>query len=145
MRRRATRAAALPLILALGACSAPEGDAGAPEEDLASKVQAVVIDPNRAERALALIEGMLEDSIAFSLSVARAQRELSALGHGYDSTREQFAAVYEGVRAERRRSSARIIDRSIELRTVVTSDEWGALVDVVVGSLDHTRAGEQGL
>jgi len=111
---------------------------------LATKVQAVIADPEHAERALALIEGMVEDSVAFSLNVARAQRDLSALGEDYDSTGEQFEAVYEGVRAERRRRSERIIDRSIELRTVVPADEWGDLVDVVLGSLDHTRGGEQG-
>lgn len=143
MRRRATRTAALTLTLLLGACFSPEGDGDPPPDDLTTKVQAVVAEPERAERALALIEGMVEDSVAFSLSVARAQRELSALGQDFDSTREQFESIYEDVRAERRRRSDRIIDRSLELRTVVTADEWGALVDVVVGSLDHTR-GEEG-
>jgi hypothetical protein len=145
MRTRATRAAAaLPLLLLLGACSSPEGEGEAPRDDLASRVQAVVVDPERAERAVALIEGMVEESVAFSLSVARAQRELSTLGESYDSTAEQFEAVYEDVRAERRRHSERNIDRSLELREVVTDDEWGELVDVVVGSLDHTAGKELG-
>jgi hypothetical protein len=142
MRTRAIRAAALSFALVLGACSSPEGEGDAPQDDLATKVQAVVADPERAERALALIEGMVEDSVAFSLSVARAQSELSSLGEQYDSTAAQFEAVYEDVRSERRHRSDRIIDRSLELRTVVTADEWSDLVDVVVGSLDHTRGGQ---
>ena len=52
----------------------------------------------------------------------------------YDSTPEDFEALFESVSSARRELQRELLDEHIRFKQTATADEWGALVGI------HTRA-----
>ena len=132
-----SRFAAITALLAAcmlqGSC-ALFSDAGNPLDELRQAILDTVDDPVRAESMLESLgrsDQLMLQRAGLLADGATRQIELFV---DYDSTPEQFQALFARVSSARRQLQEALLREHMAFKNAATADEWAKLVDV------HTRA-----
>jgi hypothetical protein len=133
--RRLARTVLLLLTAAamLTACSFLDRS-GNPLDKLRDAIADEVDDPARAETMLASLERTDQLMLQSAKVLADGAEAQLRLFLDYDSTPEDFEALFESVSSARRELQRELLDEHIRFKQTATADEWGALVGI------HTRA-----
>ena len=133
---------AVGLFVLLSGCSMFGGDSTDPMDNLREQVQAIVPDPERAETILLSIDRMDQLLIESAELLAKAAQAERALFVDYDSTPQDFEALFSETRGDRRRLQESILDVHLGIKAQATPDEWQMIrpvqanaVSAKVGSL----------
>lgn len=122
------------LLLGVGACALGGSDdnphalfAQGVERALAT-VREVVAEPERAERAVTLLEDYLSAEQAFADALTKGRDELRAVNARPDAQREDFAAVTASLNAQRSAFLDTTVRQLHTLRSELHAEEWAVLV-----------------
>ena len=132
IHRYAFLAAALPVFL-LSGCSF-FGDPGDPLETLRDQVRGTVADPDRAEDMLATVDHMDQLLIESAEVLAEAARQERVLLLDYDSTPQDFEALFSEATRRRKKLQEATLDAHLEFKAKATAEEWQLILPV------HARA-----
>ena len=120
------------LLLLLAACShEPKPSALVPAEGALDELRAAVArevkDPDRARRAVALVDEMERITIAAHADYKDHEARLRALNANYDAKEEDFRALFRDFNARRDARQARTLELNQRAKALVTAGEWQAL------------------
>ena len=118
---------AVALLVLLSGCSMFGGDSPDPMENLRDQVQTVVTDPKRAETILALVDRMDQLLIESANLLAKTSQAERTLFIDYDSTAQEFEALFSETRRDRQRLQESILDVHLGIKAQATPDEWQVL------------------
>jgi hypothetical protein len=107
---------------------------GNPLDELRQAIRDTVGDPMRAESMLESLERSDQLMLRSASLLADGATEQIELFVDYDSTPEQFKALFERVSNARRQLQDALLQEHIVFKNAATADEWAALVNI------HTRA-----
>jgi ABC-type sulfate transport system substrate-binding protein len=96
-------------------------------DELRAAVAREVKDPDRARRAVALVDEMERITIAAHADYKGHEARLRALNASYDATEEDFRALFRGFNARRDERQARTLELNQSAKALVTAGEWQAL------------------
>jgi len=111
-------------LVLLSGCSMFGGDPTDPMDKLREQVQAVVTDPGRAEMMLASVERVDLLLIESADLLAEAAQRERVLFVDFDSTPQDYEALFSETRRERRRLQQAILDAHLDIKAQATPDEW---------------------
>ena len=122
----------LLFLLLLVACShEPKPSALVPAEGALDELRAAVArevkDPDRARRAVALVDEMERITIAAHADYKDHEARLRALNANYDAKEEDFRALFRDFNARRDARQARTLELNQGAKALVTAGEWQAL------------------
>ena len=124
---RNTASLAVALIFLLSGCSMFGGNSSDPMENLREQVQAVVTDPERAKTILELVDRMDQLLIESADLMAKTSQAERTLFIDYDSTAQEFEALFSETRRDRQRLQESILDVHLGIKAQATPDEWQVL------------------
>jgi len=122
----------LLFLLLLVACShEPKPSALVPAEGALDELRAAVArevkDPDRARRAVALVDEMERITIAAHADYKDHEARLRALNANYDAKEEDFRTLFRDFNARRDERQARTLELNQRAKALVTAGEWQAL------------------
>jgi len=122
----------LLFLLLLVACShEPKPSALVPAEGALDELRAAVArevkDPDRARRAVALVDEMERITIAAHAGYKDHEARLRALNANYDAKEEDFRTLFRDFNARRDARQARTLELNQRAKALVTAGEWQAL------------------
>lgn len=115
---------AIVFLVLLSGCSLFGGDPTDPMDNLREQVQAIVTDPGRAEMMLASVDRIDQLLIESANVLGEAAQQERALFVDYDSTLQDYEALFAETRRERQRLQQAILDVHLEFKAQATPDEW---------------------
>jgi hypothetical protein len=124
--------AGIVLALMLLACShAPKPSALVPAEGALDELRAAVArevrDPDRARRAVALVDEMERVTLAAHADYKDHEARLRALNANYDATEEDFRALFRAGNALRDARQAQALELNQRAKVLLTAAEWHEL------------------
>jgi len=122
----------LLFLLLLVACShEPKPSALVPAEGALDELRAAVArevkDPDRARRAVALVDEMERIVAAANADYKDHEARLRALNANYDATEEDLRALFRGFNARRDARQAQTLELNQRAKALVTAGELQAL------------------
>ena len=122
----------LLFLLLLVACShEPKPSALVPAEGALDELRAAVArevkDPDRARRAVALVDEMERITIAAHAGYKDHEARLRALNANYDAKEEDFRTLFRDFNARRDARQAQTLELNQRAKALVTAGEWQAL------------------
>jgi uncharacterized protein with von Willebrand factor type A (vWA) domain len=122
--RRAGALGVIALAVVLCGCSARKKASVDPFDALRTEVAGQVADPSRAEKMQSAVEkqeAAMDELLQLSTRKAEA---LAALVGDYDSSREEFDALFAEYFRDRRLIVERMFAAHLELKALATEEEW---------------------
>ena len=104
-------------------------------EQLAEKIDDIVSDSKRADQAVSIAELMFEETEDFLDNVIDSREKAVELSENYDTTREAFETHYQVFYQQRKVHSEKHTALSLQLRKVVTADEWKKINAVLANEM----------
>ena len=95
--------------------------------DLEAEVREIVVDPSRADDAVALVEQFEQEFAVFRALVADQRTETRALNANYDATRAEFDEFLAANQDRMITARERVTDAHLALITATTPEEWDSL------------------
>ena len=126
--RRAFLIVALHVVY-LSGCSF-FGEPDDPMEVLRKQVRTTVADPDRAEEMLATvdrIDRLLTESVEALAEAARRERMLFV---DYESTPQDFEALFSEASHKRQKLQKATLDAHLEFKAKATAEEWNSILPV---------------
>ena len=118
------------VVIALSACFIFRSEPIGPAEAIAAMRETIreeIDDPAKADAVLALVDRM-DSHISGFVEVAREHRaKLRELNARYDTSREEFVEAFETSRTKRRQIRDRVVKTQLEMREMVSADEWSVI------------------
>ncbi len=128
----------------LSGCSSskqsPEDEARAAFDDVRDAVRAIVIDPDRAAQAVALVNEMEQNFQQASADVDARRATFQELFSNYDTPEAELEAVLVKMRETMRNNRQKIGDTRERLAEILTDAEWEALQKERSKALDKAVA-----
>lgn len=121
-------------VLSMSGCSF-FGSGGDPLEVLRAEVESKVLDEERAEAMLALLDQMDALLIESAELLAEAARQERAHFVNYDSTPQDFEALFSDTSRKRRDLQEAMLDAHLEFKGKATEKEWASLLPVHVSAV----------
>jgi len=124
---------AAALLVGVGACALGGSDDSAHAlfaqgvQRAVATVREVVPEPERAERAVALLQEYLSAEQEFADALTSGRDELRTINARPDARREDIAIVTASINAQRRAFIDTAVSRLQQLKTELKVDEWTAL------------------
>jgi len=112
----------------------------AAHEQVAEKIQKIVTDTKRADKAISIAEQMFKESEDFLELVNESREKSIELSENYDTTREALDAHYEIFLQQRKLHSEKYITLSFQLRHAVREDEWLKINEVLIKDMQNISA-----
>ena len=123
----------LTAALLLSACSLLDRS-GNPLDSLREAIVETVADEARAEAMLASLERSDQLMLQSAKALADGAEAQLALFADYDSTPEDFQALFDTTSGARRELQQELLQEHINFKTMATAEEWVSLAGV------HSRA-----
>ncbi len=121
-------AVALPVFFLAG-CSF-FGGSGDPMEALREQVRATVADPDRTEDMLATVDHIDQLLIESADVLAEAARQERVLLLDYDSTPQDFEALFSEAARKRKTLQEATLDAHLDFKAKATAEEWRLILPV---------------
>ena len=123
---------AIVALLLVGCSSKPS--TGKQEEPSALEQMAVAVaesveDPQRSAQVRTLASQVSEAVREHFVEVEAARGRWFKLFSDYDSQDEDFEAIHDELRQRRQQLLARVVDLSLQIRDVMTPEEWAGAHD----------------
>jgi len=112
------------LLVLLPGCSMFDDGSVDSMQILRERIQAVVTDPERAETMLASVDRMDQLLIESSELLANTAQAERVLFIDYDSTPQDFEALFSATRRNRQAFQEAILDVHLAIKAQATPDEW---------------------
>ena len=128
MHRFAFLAVALP-VLFLSGCSL-FGDPGDPMETLREQVRATVADADRVEDMLTTVDHIDQLLIESAEVLVEAARQERVLLLDYDSTPQDFEALFSEAARKRKTLQEATLDAHLDFKAKATAEEWQSILPV---------------
>ena len=123
------------LLVLLSGCSMFGGDSTDPLDNVREQVQAIVIDPGRVEMMLESVDRidlLLIESADLLAEAAQRERTLFV---DYDSTPQDYEALFSKTRHQRQRLQESILDAHLDFKVQTTADEWQVIRPVLADAV----------
>lgn len=127
---RLTRPTIVLAVLSLSACSMFGDDASEPLDDLREQVRSTVHDSERADAMLASLDQLDQLLIESAKQVAEVARQERILFTNYDSTPQDFQAIFSEASRERQKLQQAMLDVHLEFKARATPEEWALILPV---------------
>ena len=125
-------AVTLPVFFLAG-CSL-FGNKGDPMETLREQVRETVSDPARAEDMVATVDRIDQLLVDIGAAVGEAARRERLLFRDYDSTPQDYEALFSETLGKRRELQEATLDAHLDFKEKATAEEWRILLPL------HARA-----
>ena len=110
------------------------GSPANPLDPLRDAITTQVSDPVRSQAMLESLERSDQLMLRSAKVLADGAEAHRALFADYESTPNDFEALFESVSNERRELQRQLLDEHIRFKNIPTADEWAVLADI------HSRA-----
>ena len=130
-----TRFTIVVAVLSLSACSMFSGDDSDPMDDLREQVRSTVHDSERADAMLASLDQLDQLLIESAQLVAEIARQERVLFANYDSTPQDFQAIFSEASRERQELQKAMLDVHLEFKSKATPEEWKSILPVHAGAI----------
>jgi hypothetical protein len=117
-------------ILSLSACSMFGGDADDPLIDLREHVQSTVHDSDRAGAMLVSLDQLDQLLIESAKLLVEVAQQESVLFADYDSTQQDFKAIFSDTSRKRQELQKAMLDVHLEFKAMATPEEWASILPV---------------
>lgn len=111
--------------------------------NLKKEVKIYVEDKNRKSEIDHLIKQVEKDQKGFLKHRKKSIKKLTKLNTDFNSTRNQFDELLNEYHDQRVALQHRYLDREIEIRKLIESDEWDKIMEAVIGNPDKMKARKQ--
>jgi len=102
-------------------------------EDMRSRIEKTISDPDKTRRMLALVDQAERDLRELDQAVLGFYRDLAAVYSDYNATRQDLQRVFDEWNAKRREFRDRFTEARFKMREMVTPKEWRKLTHVRKG------------